>query len=152
MKRYAQSFALGLALALLTVFGYVASISIWNRTINVADRLWYYNGQTLSSGEMRTVSLAFSEEHPQRPFEQMCANPSANTKGYSGVLVDETHGVLRIIEAPDVLFSDEAAGDAESEPTFTDELACLAVFPQSLGVMDYTKYILFSTFDPSNWF
>lgn len=152
MKRYAQSFAFGVVLLIIAVFGYVAIISIWNRTMNVADRQWYYNGKSLSSAEMRAVSLALLEENPQRPVQQICANPGPERKGFSGALVDETHGIQQVIKAPDALFDIEGQEGLAGESMFTDELACMAVFPHSLGFIDHVKFILFSTFDPSNWF
>lgn len=152
MKRYAQSFAFGVVLLVIAVFGYVAIISIWNRTVNVADRQWYYNGKSLSSAEMRAVSLALLEEEHQRPVQQICTNPGPEGKGYSGALVDETHGVQQVIKAPNVLFGTEDQEGFSEESLFADELACMAVFPHTLGFVDHAKYILFSTFDPSNWF
>ncbi|WP_336248929.1 hypothetical protein [Stomatohabitans albus] len=143
MKRIVFSFIAGSVVWIVLASLYIAGISIWNSTINTADRTWLFNGKELTSAEMRSVAMELAKDGDARPLASTCHNPEDNPNHYSGTLVDESRGLVH-------LFASQPNLEEVPETTdrFQDALACNAVLPNSLSPMEYVWFTVSSPFVP----
>lgn len=139
MKRIILSLLTGFGLFIGVIGVYIAGISIWNSTINTADRVWLFNGKELTSAQMRSLSIEMAKDGNARPLVTTCHNPEENSKHYSGVLVDESRGIFFQIE-------NGLEEELPSTTRFQDALACNAVFPNELDPMQYAWFTISSPF------